>query len=81
MRVKDGKIEMGEPRCARTVGYVLRCALTIYLKLNKLVTFLVVKYPAAELRGIQFSKKLSSPLMPACAKPLRRRQGEGLRWG
>jgi hypothetical protein len=22
-----------------------------------------VKYPAAELRGIQFSKKLSSPLM------------------
>jgi len=23
----------------------------------------VVKYPAAELRGIQFSKKLSSPLM------------------
>ncbi len=34
-----------------------------------------------ELRGIQFSKELSSPLMPACAKPLRRRQGGGLRWG
>jgi len=28
-----------------------------------------------ELRDIQFSKELSSPLMPACAKPLRRRQG------
>jgi len=25
----------------------------------------VVKYPAAELRGIQFSNTLSSPLMPA----------------
>jgi hypothetical protein len=33
------------------------------MKMRRMKKVIEVKYPAAQLRGIQFSKKLSSPLI------------------